>query len=199
MLDSDMCLWHFKCSVAFWRSCELFCILCVQFWELCVEFWKKRLSFENVCKQLVKTVIQVKKYMWHSVLFSHIHLLMFRHFLTPQQTEKCCLYCPNTHEGHLYNIIQYVCVKLQYTQTIQIKDFRQTHNRQAFLWNQLTSQCRFIQLIWNIRQINVRVLHSLVCKLNWTKLRESLKMVWGHRQCTPKCQYHYKVPLRFSI
>ncbi len=35
------CLWHFECSVTFWRRCEAFCILCVQFWELCVEFWKK--------------------------------------------------------------------------------------------------------------------------------------------------------------
>ena len=56
MLHSDMCLWHFECSVTLWRRCEAFCILCVQFWELCVEFWKKGDSFENVCKQLEKTV-----------------------------------------------------------------------------------------------------------------------------------------------
>ncbi len=52
----EMCLGYFECSATFCKRCEAFCILCVQFLDLCVKFWKKRHIFENVCKQLKKTV-----------------------------------------------------------------------------------------------------------------------------------------------
>ncbi len=39
--------------------------------------------------------------MWHSVVLSHIHLLIiFANVLTPQPTEQFCLYCSNTYGGH---------------------------------------------------------------------------------------------------
>ncbi len=39
--------------------------------------------------------------MWHSVVLSHIHLLIiFVNVLTQQPTEQFCLYCSNTYGGH---------------------------------------------------------------------------------------------------
>ncbi len=39
--------------------------------------------------------------MWHSVILSHIHLLIiFANVLTPQPTEQFCLYCSSTYGEH---------------------------------------------------------------------------------------------------
>ncbi len=51
--------------------------------------------------------------MWHSVVLSHIHLLIiFTDFLTPQQTEQFCLYCPNTYGGHYIQYSLHMYIKL---------------------------------------------------------------------------------------
>ncbi len=44
--------------------------------------------------------------MWHSVVLSHIHLLIIlTDLLIPQQTEHFCLYCPDIMEGTIYTYI----------------------------------------------------------------------------------------------
>ncbi|MGL4616225.1 MAG: hypothetical protein ACRCVV_20510, partial [Shewanella sp.] len=56
-----------------------------------------------------------------SVLLYQVHLLMFRHFLTPQQTEQ--------YEGHLY----IMCKTATYTNSTEKRI--QTQNRQALQIN----------------------------------------------------------------
>ncbi len=48
--------------------------------------------------------------MGHSVVLSHIHLLIiYVNVLTPQPTEQFCLYCFNTFGGHSILYISDVC------------------------------------------------------------------------------------------
>ncbi len=50
--------------------------------------------------------------MWHSVILSHIHLLIiFVNVLTPQPTEQFCLYCYNIFGGHCIYLCGWVRVR----------------------------------------------------------------------------------------
>ncbi len=58
--------------------------------------------------KLVKRTVCVEtpnNKMCHTVVLSHTHLLIIStDFLTLEQTEQFCLYCPKTYGGHSYLI-----------------------------------------------------------------------------------------------